>query len=664
VAEAARRATNAWLPAGSGPLPGAGIGKAYATNRFGDQGFHLNSAMDTRVNPRSTVVCRGPRGLSLLDPVVRQGAAPGADSESDRGPFDVTLRALAEALRDELSAQHATIWALSPDSIPPGSREGSALVSVCSTVMTGRPRPGEQISIGPDSLLAHVLRTRRPHSTTAADPDAAALSVEQEGLSQATEIHLVPLTIAALEPAAQSAARGALALAVVQRRPGPRCEPLGEETLLHSACLAGQWLDRAIWLEHDRILLNVGEAFEALQRDSFEALGALARSLADALGFEACTILTADETRRALQVAGTTGIETSMPPRKMEYPYGFSCIGWLAEHRTSLALEDYRAFPQHDGPKYPDRVASPDCYQYLAVPLMVGAELLGAIRMRNVRCAEGAAGTARRRLNVLDRLRLERAGRLLAGVAALLVRQRQVTATLARVRHDLDMPATAIRDGAGLMLREPDDYFNTQLAGVRRKLEDIESFAEILLLNSEMMSLREQPDTPLRPENVLLLGGMVAKLCKMLTPAARRRGLSGILYNQGSFFSIPSLWVDPRLFQIALYNVLQNALKYSDPGTWISVEGEPARIDNETWYQIHVKNTGLGVASEERERIFERHFRSARARRRSDSGLGIGLPTARALLERHGGRLVLTRQHEPTVFTLQLPGYLASRRPS
>lgn len=426
--------------------------------------------------------------------------------------------------------------------------------------------------------------------------------------------------------------------------------------------LARDRLERALAYDLEFVLARVYEALDRLDRDPFGAMGAVAHAVRDRMHFEACTILEADDARRALHVAGTTGIDSAVPPRKMQYAYGYSCSGWVAEQRRPLMLEDWRAFPRHTGPKFPDRVESAERYQYLGAPLLShSGDLLGVVRLRNRRVAAGAAAPLE--LTAVDRARLERLSYALVPLLHVAIQARRVYATMARVRHDLDMPATAIRDGAGVLLREPDDYFTTQLASVRQKLEDIESFAEILLLNSELMGLAEEGDVPLRPESVLLLGGFVAKLCKMLTPAGRRRGLNGILYNQGSFFSIPALYLDPRLFQIAMYNILQNALKYSDPGTWISVEGEAARLDGQTWYLIHVKNTGFGVTDEERGRIFERHFRSPRARRRSDSGLGIGLPTARAFIERHGGRLVLTRAHQPTVFTIQLPGYLATRRP-
>ena len=111
-----------------------------------------------------------------------------------------------------------------------------------------------------------------------------------------------------------------------------------------------------------------------------------------------------------------------------------------------------------------------------------------------------------------------------------------------------------------------------------------------------------------------------------------------------------------------MYNLLQNAIKYSNPGTVVTVEGDAQRNDD-TWYNIHVKNTGIGINDDEAPYIFDRAYRSKRARKRSETGLGIGLTTAKELIERHGGKLILTKQNNPTIFTIALPGYLATRRP-
>jgi signal transduction histidine kinase len=196
-----------------------------------------------------------------------------------------------------------------------------------------------------------------------------------------------------------------------------------------------------------------------------------------------------------------------------------------------------------------------------------------------------------------------------------------------------------------------------------QKLQDIESFGEILLVNSVLMGIFDAEDLPISPQPVLLVRDVVAKLSKMLTPLAREKQLSGILYNQHSLFAIPALWLDVRLIEIALYNLLQNALKYSNPDTMVVIEGEAIKIDGRPWFAVHVKNHGIGVSDEDAPKILQRYFRAAKARKRAVTGLGIGLSTAKSIVERHGGRVVLTQKDNPTIFSILLPESLASRKP-
>ncbi|MBI5863507.1 MAG: sensor histidine kinase [Planctomycetes bacterium] len=177
------------------------------------------------------------------------------------------------------------------------------------------------------------------------------------------------------------------------------------------------------------------------------------------------------------------------------------------------------------------------------------------------------------------------------------------------------------------------------------------------------MGIFDAEELPICPQPVLLVRDAVAKLCKMLTPLAREKQLSGILYNQHSLFAIPALWLDARLIEIALYNLLQNALKYSNPDTVVVIDGEIARLEGRNWYAVHVKNHGIGVGDDDAPRIFQRYYRGPKARKRSVTGLGIGLSTARSIVERHGGRLLLTQRDNPTIFSMLLPESLASRKP-
>jgi signal transduction histidine kinase len=62
---------------------------------------------------------------------------------------------------------------------------------------------------------------------------------------------------------------------------------------------------------------------------------------------------------------------------------------------------------------------------------------------------------------------------------------------------------------------------------------------------------------------------------------------------------------------------------------------------------LEIRDTGIGIGDEDPDRLFERLYRGTRAKEMQPSGTGLGLPIARWIVERHGGRIHL-RRAEPT----------------
>lgn len=102
----------------------------------------------------------------------------------------------------------------------------------------------------------------------------------------------------------------------------------------------------------------------------------------------------------------------------------------------------------------------------------------------------------------------------------------------------------------------------------------------------------------------------------------------------------------------ALHNVIGNALKYTPPGGRVSVEVEA----DESELVVAVRDTGVGIAPEEQEKVFDRFYRAEGEQVRAQTGTGLGLPLAREIARLHGGDLTL--ESEPgagSVFTLRVP---------
>jgi signal transduction histidine kinase len=93
--------------------------------------------------------------------------------------------------------------------------------------------------------------------------------------------------------------------------------------------------------------------------------------------------------------------------------------------------------------------------------------------------------------------------------------------------------------------------------------------------------------------------------------------------------------VDPKRIEQVLRNLLNNAIKYSPEGGTIAVRGR----GEEKQLLILVSDQGMGIPSEDQERVFERFYRVENEITRSVRGAGLGLPVCRGIVEAHGGRI-------------------------
>jgi two-component system sensor histidine kinase SenX3 len=109
---------------------------------------------------------------------------------------------------------------------------------------------------------------------------------------------------------------------------------------------------------------------------------------------------------------------------------------------------------------------------------------------------------------------------------------------------------------------------------------------------------------------------------------------------------------DSRQLVSAMQNLLENAIKYSDPGSRveITVRTKPG------FAEIDVRDHGIGIPARDLDRIFERFYRVDRARARDTGGTGLGLAIVRHVADNHRGRVTVSSQEgDGSTFTLALP---------
>jgi signal transduction histidine kinase len=110
--------------------------------------------------------------------------------------------------------------------------------------------------------------------------------------------------------------------------------------------------------------------------------------------------------------------------------------------------------------------------------------------------------------------------------------------------------------------------------------------------------------------------------------------------------------VDGDRVRQVLGNLVSNAIKFTPAGGRIAVEAAASGDD----VVLSVTDTGIGVAPEEAERLFERFFRARSATDRAIPGTGLGLAISKAIVDAHGGRIgVESEEGKGTTFAVDLP---------
>jgi signal transduction histidine kinase len=132
----------------------------------------------------------------------------------------------------------------------------------------------------------------------------------------------------------------------------------------------------------------------------------------------------------------------------------------------------------------------------------------------------------------------------------------------------------------------------------------------------------------------------------------RERALRrGIALEQSIDSGLGEIPGDERKIKQVLLNLLSNAIKFTPEGGRVGVRAEP--VDEHV--EIAVSDTGVGIAPEDQEAVFE-EFRQVGAAEKRAEGTGLGLTLARKFIELHGGRIwVKSQVGAGSTFTFTLP---------
>ncbi len=217
---------------------------------------------------------------------------------------------------------------------------------------------------------------------------------------------------------------------------------------------------------------------------------------------------------------------------------------------------------------------------------------------------------------------------------------------LANVVHELGRPLGAIHSAIYAILQgaaEDDVTRDELLQGMDREIQGMQVLLEDLTL------IRGRMDKPIELERKPVeISEFLVSTSLPWRSAAREKEIA---WKTNIPRDLPTISLDPHRMSQALGNLLSNAIKYTPPKGEITLSaGTNARF---IW--VSVKDTGVGITTEEQEKVFEPFYRSTR-KRRFPQGLGLGLTIARELIEAHGGELkIASVPGEGTEFTITIP---------
>jgi signal transduction histidine kinase len=232
------------------------------------------------------------------------------------------------------------------------------------------------------------------------------------------------------------------------------------------------------------------------------------------------------------------------------------------------------------------------------------------------------------------------------------------TAFVSDVSHELRTPLTTIQSAVDLIERarerlDPLEHRALELAD--GELKRIRAMVEELLTLAQMDS--RQYSLEVAPTD---LDEVIRSALASIEAKANRFGIE-IHYDDSDAGSGSRCVCDAQKIYQVLLNLLDNAIKYSDPGARVDVRV----LDDADSVTVRVSDTGVGIPEEDLPNLFDRFYRVDKDRSRTTGGSGLGLAISKQIVEMHGGQLSVKSEVDAgSTFDVRLPKAPLSRSAS
>lgn len=220
---------------------------------------------------------------------------------------------------------------------------------------------------------------------------------------------------------------------------------------------------------------------------------------------------------------------------------------------------------------------------------------------------------------------------------------------LAFVSHKLRTPLVAIRGFTPLLLEKPEELTAFQKTGIEtidRNSQLLTSLVDKLVafstLENETLEITRKPQS---------LVGLIDSAMTDLAPFLRTQAAD--IERDPSIYELPAVSVDKVWLQLAIRNLLENAIKFNTkPRRHVGLKG---RLVGD-YVELDITDDGAGIPPEEKSKIFQRFYQIESSFTGQVHGMGLGLALVKRILDAHGGELrVESTLGSGSTFTISLP---------
>jgi GAF domain-containing protein len=402
-------------------------------------------------------------------------------------------------------------------------------------------------------------------------------------------------------------------------------------------------------------LRALGEVSQALSStlDVDVVLDTIVTRANDLIGADGCTIFEYDEITEQFNLRATRNLE----PRLVELARGTplrkgdqGILGHLPIGRQPVQVPDITA-GSYSSP-ISDALMAAGYRAVIAVPLTREDHLIGALTMNRKTPGEFPAETIELLQNFATQSALAiQNARLFREIAdksrQLEAASRHKSEFLANMSHELRTPLNAVIGFSEVLLQQmfgdlnpkQDEYLKDIYASGQHLLSLINDILDLSKIEAGKMELEVTDfDLPSAIDNALIL----------VRERATRRGIT---LGQAIDNRVGVLQGDERKVKQVLLNLLSNAIKFTPEGGRI----EARAAVREGLVEVSVTDTGVGIAPEDQEAVFE-EFRQVGTADKKVEGTGLGLTLCRKFVALHGGRIwVKSQVGQGSTFTFTLP---------